>query len=127
MTRRVSAYVHIAGRVFAPGDEVPEEIAERITNPAAWAEPTDADDAGGQAGAEQSSGGQQPTQPPPQFDRGGVLKPVPPMSGSGSGRDAWADYAAAAGVTVADDAKRDQIVEILRERGVPVTPPENKE
>lgn len=34
----------------------------------------------------------------------------PPRSGAGSGRDVWAEYAAAKGVEVTDDMTRDDIV-----------------
>lgn len=36
MSRELVAYVHVGGRVFAPGEDVPDEYAKRITNPAAW-------------------------------------------------------------------------------------------
>ena len=38
---------------------------------------------------------------------------APPRSGAGSGRDAWAAYAAAQGVQVDDDMSRDQIIEAV--------------
>lgn len=38
---------------------------------------------------------------------------APPKSGPGSGRDAWAAYAASLGVEVTDDMNRDDIVEAL--------------
>jgi hypothetical protein len=38
VSRELVAYVHVAGRVFAPGDDVPDEYAKKITNPAAWGE-----------------------------------------------------------------------------------------
>lgn len=44
----------------------------------------------------------------------------PPHAGAGSGRDAWAAYAAAQGVTVDEDWKRDQIIDACQEAGVPV-------
>lgn len=34
--RKLKAYVHVAGRVFAPGDVPPKEFADQITNPSAW-------------------------------------------------------------------------------------------
>lgn len=36
MGRKLAQYVHINGQVFAPGDEPPADVAEQITNPAAW-------------------------------------------------------------------------------------------
>lgn len=44
---------------------------------------------------------------------------VPPQSGRGSGKDAWAAYAEAHGVTVDEDATRDQIIADLEAAGVP--------
>jgi hypothetical protein len=43
----------------------------------------------------------------------------PPKGGAGSGKDAWAAYAAARGVAVAEDATRDEIVAALEDAGVP--------
>lgn len=52
--RRLATYVHVhttdGSKVFGPGDEVPAEYAELITNPKAWAsdadeEPADEPDA----------------------------------------------------------------------------------
>lgn len=37
----------------------------------------------------------------------------PPRGGEGSGRDAWAEYAAAQGVEVTDDMNRDDIIEAV--------------
>lgn len=37
----------------------------------------------------------------------------PPRAGKGSGRDAWAAYAAGLGVDVDDDATRDEIIEAV--------------
>jgi len=35
--RELRSYVHIDGTAYGPRDLVPEEVAERITNPKAWA------------------------------------------------------------------------------------------
>lgn len=43
--RKLAAYVHVGGRVFAPGDTPPKEFADQITNPAAWGD-TSADEKG---------------------------------------------------------------------------------
>lgn len=44
----------------------------------------------------------------------------PPISGKGSGTQAWADYADSLGVSVADDADRDAIVQAVSAAGHPV-------
>ena len=49
----------------------------------------------------------------------------PPRSGKGSGRDAWADFAAANGIDVADDANREDIVSALAEAGIVEPDPED--
>jgi predicted component of type VI protein secretion system len=45
---------------------------------------------------------------------------LPPQSGRGSGRDAWAAYARANGVTVDDEDGRDEIIAACEDAGVPV-------
>jgi hypothetical protein len=42
----------------------------------------------------------------------------PPRNGAGSGRDAWAEYAQAKGVTVDDGTSRDGIISALEGAGV---------
>lgn len=44
---------------------------------------------------------------------------IPPRRGAGSGRDAWADYAARSNVEIAVEATRDDIIAALDEAGVP--------
>lgn len=44
----------------------------------------------------------------------------PPLAGSGSGEKAWAAYAEQLGVSVPEDAKRDDIVDAVRSAGHPV-------
>lgn len=43
----------------------------------------------------------------------------PPKNGKGSGTDAWVAYAAAHGVEVGEDAKRDDVISALDAAGVP--------
>lgn len=38
MARQLVSHVHVAGRVFAPGDKPAKEFADQITNPKAWGE-----------------------------------------------------------------------------------------
>lgn len=44
----------------------------------------------------------------------------PPQSGTGSGKDKWAEYADTVGVTVEPDATRDDMISALRDAGKPV-------
>lgn len=123
MTRRLIAYVHVDGKAYAPGDDVPKEVAAKITNPAAWEgedtapeqEATSSDTAEGSSedpapSGPSDSGGQ---------EQGKALTP-PPRSGAGSGREAWAAYAAAHDVPVRSGAGREEIIEALQAAGVPV-------
>lgn len=36
MARRLNTFVHIDGEVYGPRSDVPDEVAERITNPDVW-------------------------------------------------------------------------------------------
>lgn len=38
MGRRLSTYVHVDGVAYGPDDELPDEVAEKITAPHVWAE-----------------------------------------------------------------------------------------
>lgn len=38
MARRLTSFVHVAGRVYGPDDDVPKDVVELITNPNAWGE-----------------------------------------------------------------------------------------
>lgn len=111
--KHLNTHVHVfddAGErhVFGPGDDVPAWAAKKITNPHVWA--------GGD--------GQTDTADSDADTSGGGEVAVPPMTGTGSGKEAWARYAAARGVSVPDGARRDDIVQALRDAGVPVEPDE---
>lgn len=96
MGRKLAAYVHVAGQRFAPGDEPPAEVANLITNPQAWEADNDQ----------------------PQDGAGAGIGNPPPTAGAGSGKAAWRDYADANGVTVDDDASRDDVIEACRAAGI---------
>lgn len=36
--KRLTSFVHVAGRVYGPDDDVPADVAKLITNPKAWGE-----------------------------------------------------------------------------------------
>lgn len=38
MGRRLSTFVHVDGVAYGPDDDVPDEVAEKITAPDVWAE-----------------------------------------------------------------------------------------
>ncbi|MGW1998147.1 hypothetical protein [Embleya sp. NPDC001921] len=96
MGKQFTAFVHVdngdgKSQVFSPGDPMPEWAEEHVKNPKVWS-----DD--GKSPAVQAAGpaGDGPVEPP--------------RSGPGSGKSAWAEYASARGVTVADDASREDII-----------------
>ena len=105
--KKLATTVHVtdeAGEVhiLAPGKKVPEELAKLITNPKAWA----SGDASSEETEEQSSstaGG----------STAGSAPVKPPVAGSGSGKEAWAEYATAVGITVPDDANKGDIVALV--------------
>lgn len=102
---RLAAYVSVAQpngtfEHFGPDDEVPAWAAAKITNPAAWAEPPTAVGVPSAATAEGT-----PTPEPP------------PRGGPGSGAAAWRAYADQLGVTVADDAGRDDVIDAVAAAG----------
>lgn len=33
---KLRTYVHVGGKVYGPGDDVPAEVAKKITNPDVW-------------------------------------------------------------------------------------------
>lgn len=38
MARKLATYVHIDGVAYGPNDDVPADVAKKITNPKAWAD-----------------------------------------------------------------------------------------
>lgn len=100
--------------VFGPDDDVPAWAAERIRNPKAWA-------------ADASAGPEvvvtAPAKVPVGESAAGLpdngQSAIPPKGGPGSGRDAWAAYAAVNGVTVDEDAGRDDVIAALEAADVP--------
>lgn len=113
----LASYVHVTGPdgvvvALAPGAPVPGWAVPLITNPKAWV--------GGVVPEVQA----EPVVPAvpvatsaPAVDE---VK-VPPRRGAGSGRDAWAAYAADKGVEVTADLKnRDDIIAACELAGIPV-------
>lgn len=185
--RILASTVYVDGRPYGPGTaegDLPDGIAEQITNPKAWREqpagdpepvvsagqgitalgsvgqplgvgvdgrtglPIGAPPAGSAAAANLTDAADQPPAPPAeqldqldQLDQLGLgadaertgdtgdavpapgagqsVEP-PPLSGPGSGAPAWREHAAALGVAVEPDAKRDDVVEAIRAAGHPV-------
>jgi len=93
MPRQLAAHVILrdpdSGRVvaFGPEDDVPAWAVELITNPDVWADDVE--------------------------EVATSVDDRPPTSGKGSGRDAWAAYAEASGVTVVEGMNREDIIAAL--------------
>lgn len=105
-------YVHVGGRVFGPGDEVPAELQGEIRNEAVWAQDAAvAETPAAEPAAPTSGVADAPDTPKPT---------VPPRGGPGSGRDVWVKYAEANGVEVTDDMRsRDDVIAAVELAGVP--------
>ena len=88
--RRLIRNVFVGGSWYGPAygnaDRVPAEVAEQI---------------GGLAWEAQAA---------PEVIPAAVPGQAPPRAGRGSGRDAWAAYAASRGVDVPGDASREDII-----------------
>jgi hypothetical protein len=100
--RKLTRYVHVAGRVYEPGDVVPDDVAELIRNPKAWGQADDGDDqeppqaparppAGDQeppTDPEQPPGGDQEPEEVPEQPPGGEEEPAERPARSAN-KDAW--------------------------------------
>jgi hypothetical protein len=95
-------------RPFGPGEDLPDWAAEQISNPDVWDGEPPTRTHGDQGGTGQQAPATQTPAPGKE----------PPRSGKGSGRDAWAAYAVQRGVDVNDDATRDDVIDLLAERGL---------
>lgn len=87
-------------RCFGPGDDVPAWARKAITNPLAW--------------------GEEPEAEKPRVPADDGSDGPPPQGGPGSGRPAWAAYAAKHDVDVDSDWSRDDIIAALEKAGVAV-------
>lgn len=125
---------HGKRHVFGPDDDVPDWAQAKINNPKAWevppehsaASPTPADPAGSGTGGPTAPAPTHPvpTDPvPPGPVLPGPAPTPPPLSGRGSGAEAWATYAAETGVDVPAGASRELILGQLRAAGVAVDQP----
>jgi hypothetical protein len=90
--------VTVGGKTYLRGTTPPAAIAEQITNPGAW----------DGADLEATSAGDATSSP---------ADDQPPRSGRGSGKDAWAAFAAGK-VDVAEDAPAKDIIAALEAAGV---------
>lgn len=91
MPNKLNVWVHVGDKRYGPDDDVPQDVADQITNPDVWAERG--------PGASDAA---------PAVRDGAPVRP--PTHGAGSGRDAWVAYAVTKDVEVSDDMTRDDIV-----------------
>ena len=94
MGPRLRCHVTSGLSSYGPGDDLPAEVVAAFTGQDVWEVPPDPQ--GGEAPGAAGQGSQQPD--------------MPPTSGKGSGLDSWRDYATRHGITVPDDATRDDII-----------------
>lgn len=103
--KKLAAFVHVAdesGDVhqFGPGDDVPEWVARKVTNPLAWA----------------TEDGKSEPEP---AESTAPEVPIPPKGGPKATAEAWAAYAKAKGYEIEGDATRKEIIEALETDGIP--------
>ncbi|WP_116206232.1 hypothetical protein [Amycolatopsis circi] len=106
MGNQLRTFVHVADEhgemhAFGPDDKLPSWVRSAVTNPKAWAEPSDSPEET-DPGTSGESGGE-----------GDLVEP--PRSGKGSGVEAWREYAVALGwfEEIPEDASRDDIVQSI--------------
>ncbi len=86
MGPRLNCHVTSGLSSYGPGDDLPAEVVAAFAGQDVW-------------------------EVPPDTPGGAVQAPQqPPTSGKGSGLDSWRDYATSLGITVPDDASRDDII-----------------
>ena len=95
MGPRLNCHVTSGLASYGPGDDVPAEVVAAFAGQDVWEGPPDTPDP--QTVGEAPGGAVQAPQ-------------QPPTSGKGSGLDSWRDYATSLGITVPDDATRDDII-----------------
>lgn len=98
--------------VFHKGAEPPAKVVAMIKNPGVWEDPEEA------AAVAEAFRAEDGFEEEVSADEVDGSDGEPPRSGRGSGREAWAAFAADRGVHVEDEDTRDDIVQALAEAGV---------
>jgi hypothetical protein len=121
----LKGYVHVRdergeNHVFGPADDVPDWAAKLITNAKAWEdEPATSDPATAEKSAPKDKkapkAGKSAAKAPsePKAEGAPAASGEPPRVGAGSGTDAWSGYAASLKLTVPEDAKRADIIQLV--------------
>lgn len=144
MPRVLATDVYVAGQRYAAGTTPPDEIARRITNPAAWGYVVEeevtkviAQPQPGNTEPPAPRPGPTPIEVPESGGAGARLTPqlddpqvkvvedeeksrlkAPPRSGKGSGIDAWEAFAAVHGVHTDPGAERAEIIAACEQAGL---------
>lgn len=121
MGRQLARNVYVDGQWYRPGDTPPAHVAERITNPKAWAGDVDDGAEGDVRNTPEATGGAHTriTDDGDEAAESLADLAIPAKSGPGSGKQAWWQYAERNGVTVPEDPSRDDIIDACEAAGVP--------
>lgn len=121
-SRKAAVPVHIHGpdgqtHVFSPGDEVPADLARRVSNPDVWGDNAEVDEIP-EAPSDSPPPPAAPATPAPAEVEESDSE-IPPKSGPEGSRAAWAEYAESVGVTVTSTMKRNEIIAAVESAGHP--------
>ena len=121
-SRKAAAPVHIHGpdgqtHVFSPGDEVPADLARRVSNPDVWGDNAEVDETPEVPSDSPPPPAAPATPAPAEVEESD--SEIPPKSGPEGSRAAWAEYAESVGVTVTSTMKRNEIIAAVESAGHP--------
>jgi len=121
-SRKAAVPVHIHGpdgqtHVFSPGDEVPADLARRVSNPDVWGDNAEVDETP-EVPSDSPPPPATPATPAPAEVEESESE-IPPKSGPEGSRAAWAEYAESVGVTVTSTMKRNEIIAAVESAGHP--------
>jgi len=121
-SRKAAVPVHIHGpdgqtHVFSPGDEVPADLARRVSNPDVWGDNAEVDETPEVPSDSPPPPAAPATPAPAEVEESD--SEIPPKSGPEGSRAAWAEYAESVGVTVTPTMKRNEIIAAVESAGHP--------
>lgn len=121
-SRKAAVPVHIHGpdgqtHVFSPGDEVPADLARRVSNPDVWGDNAEVDETPEVPSDSPPPPATPATPAPAEVEESD--SEIPPKSGPEGSRAAWAEYAESVGVTVTSTMKRNEIIAAVESAGHP--------
>lgn len=121
-SRKAAVPVHIHGpdgqtHVFSPGDEVPADLARRVSNPDVWGDNAEVDETPEVPSDSPPPPAAPATPAPAEVEESD--SEIPPKSGPEGSRAAWAEYAESVGVKVTSTMKRNEIIAAVESAGHP--------